>query len=97
MLPPESLDGSPVCVACLTHGGLCHFHARHILPQLAVNLGWLRMMGEMHAEQTRLQAPLAVPDVAAVEKAKRREGRKRARQKQHAGIVGATFGGLIAA
>ena len=44
-----------------------------MLPQLAVNLGWLRLMGEPRTEQTRRQN--AKPN-AAVEKAKRREARK---------------------
>ena len=97
MLPSESLDGPSICVECLRDDGLCRFHARHVLPQLAVNLGWLRLMGEAHVEQKRLQKPLPKSEAVAVERAKRREGRKRARQRQHAGIVGATFGNLVAA
>lgn len=45
-----------------------------MLPQLAVNLGWLRLMGEVLVEQTLRQAPAA--EKAAIEKAKRREVRK---------------------
>lgn len=86
MLPAESPDG-PLCVACLTHGGLCHFHARHVLPQLAENLGWLRLMGDALIEQKRLQSLLPPTDDVRAEKAKRREGRKRARQKQHTTLV----------
>lgn len=58
-----------------------------LLPKLAINLGWLRLIDEVHCEQTRLQHKAAKD--AATQKAVRREGRKRARQKQHLGFIAA--------
>lgn len=64
-----------VCADCLsTTGKLCSRCAPSVLPQLARNIGWLKLMGEAHAEQTRLQDEDA--DRAAIEKAKRRAARK---------------------
>ena len=70
MLPQDSIS---ICTACLANRGLCRWHAVSVLPQLAVNLGWLRLMGEPRTEQIRRQD--ARPS-AAIEKAKRRETRK---------------------
>lgn len=72
----ESSDESP-CPHCIAAQGLCAAHERGILPLLAVNLGWLRLIGESHVEQRRRQSPAT--EAAAIEKAKRREARKRAR------------------
>lgn len=72
------------CEKCLrAEGRLCAFHAVHVLPQLAVNLGWLRLMGEAMVEQVKRQtvAPtLTAKERYAVARVARREARKAARR-----------------
>lgn len=75
MMPDE-------CPDCYGRAGLCFACQRAILPQLRVNVAWLKLIGEALVEQKRRQS--LGDDGVAVEKAKRREGRKRARQSQHA-------------
>ena len=60
------------CPRCIRSRGLCDRHTRGILPELARNIGWLKLMGETVVEQKRLQAR----EDAATAKAKRREARK---------------------
>jgi hypothetical protein len=48
--PPLSLatagDDEPLCADCVrVAGGLCHFHEKHVLPQLA-EPWWTRLIGE---------------------------------------------------
>lgn len=75
---PRTDDES--CPYCVAARGLCDRHHAGVLPQLAVNLGWLRLMGDALIEQRTRQAPLlGRRDVAAIEKAKRRAARKHAR------------------
>ena len=62
------------CPDCLERSGLCRSCQRVILPQLAVNVGWLKLMGNAEVEQTSRQAEYE--NRAAVEKAKRRTERK---------------------
>lgn len=80
MTTPASDD----CSACLASvGRLCHRHERGVLPQLAVNVGWLRLMGEALVEQ---QARQSIPPVLtaaeryAIARVARREARKRAKR-----------------
>jgi hypothetical protein len=70
------------CAHCLTAKGLCERCHVGVLPLLAINLGWLRMMGETVIEQKRRQSK---PSMAA-EKAKRREARKLSRR-GYAGLL----------
>jgi hypothetical protein len=71
------------CPHCIEAQGLCRSCERGILPLLAVNLGWLRLMGEslveQRARQTKRQSKPRPRDAAAIAKAIRRETRKRAR------------------
>lgn len=72
------------CPRCIRDGGLCARHTRGILPELARNIGWLKLMGEAVVEQKRLQRR----EDAATAKAKRREARK-ARRRGYAGLLDA--------
>lgn len=79
-MPPVGF-AAEICAECLmTVGKLCDRCKPSILPQLAKNLGWLRLMGNAAIEQKALQDA----EDAAVEKAKRRTARKHSRR----GIVG---------
>lgn len=79
-MPPVGV-AHDVCAGCLaTTHKLCERCKPSILPQLAKNLGWLRLMGAARAEQKALQDA----EDAAVEKAKRRTARKHTRR----GIAG---------
>jgi hypothetical protein len=69
-----------VCGFCLTQQGLCERHAVSVLPQLAVNLGWLRLMGEVRVEQQKRQHPTDEQTARQVKRAERREARKFARR-----------------
>lgn len=82
MLPPVGPED--VCSHCVRESGLCEKHYRGILPELARNLGWLKLMGEAVVEQTRLQANA---EDAATKKAKRRNARKARRG--YAGLLDA--------
>ena len=62
------------CPDCLQRSGLCRSCQRLILPQLAINRGWLKLIGNAEVEQTNRQEEYA--NRAAVEKAKRRADRK---------------------
>lgn len=75
-LTDDNLD-VPECPHCLGRRGLCRSCQRQFLPQLAVNGGWLKLIGEAVAEQTARQTEQA--NKAAIEKAKRRDARKRHR------------------
>lgn len=41
------MPDEPLCLDCTERQGLCRFHERHVLPQLA-QPGWTKMIGEMH-------------------------------------------------
>lgn len=90
--PPES-----PCARCLEAQGLCAACERGILPLLAVNLGWLRLIGESLIEQRARQSkrpPKPRPhDAAAIAKAIRRDARK----KHRAGLRGLAVHVLTAA
>jgi hypothetical protein len=49
-----------LCPACVLHQGLCERHKSHVLPQLAKNIGWLKLMGEALIEQKRRQSARAL-------------------------------------
>jgi hypothetical protein len=66
---PSATD---LCADCLEQSGLCQRHVAHVCPQLAINLGWLRLLGEPHVEQRARQT---LPDVAT-ERAIRRNTRR---------------------
>jgi hypothetical protein len=53
-------DDGDLCSACVTTRGLCARHESHVLPQLARNIGWLKLMGEAIVEQTRRQTSRAL-------------------------------------
>jgi hypothetical protein len=73
-MPELSLDECPDCSG---RSGLCRSCQRRILPQLAVNLGWLRLMGEALIEQTtRQNRRLDSSHRAALAKVERRKARK---------------------
>lgn len=67
------------CTACVAAKGLCQRHVDHETPQLAVNLGWLRMMGETHIEQRRRQRKSDEAEQRQVARAQRRDARKHAK------------------
>lgn len=72
------------CPTCRERpGGLCSKEEcrRAVLPQLAKNIGWLKLMGEALVEQmTRQNAPLPTTEKTAVERIGRRNARKLARK-----------------
>lgn len=68
-------DDSEVCADCTRQSGLCSRHHVGILPLLARNVGWLKMMGEPRVEQKRRQSR----EDTATKKAKRRNARKERR------------------
>lgn len=75
-MPPVG-TAHDLCADCLaTTHKLCEACKPSILPQLAKNIGWLKLMGAAHAEQKALQDA----EDAAVEKAKRRVERKCSRR-----------------
>ena len=69
---PNLAPAPDVCLDCIASHGLCHRHHVGVLPLLAVNLEWLRLMGEARVEQTRRQRP----EDTATKRAKRRNARK---------------------
>lgn len=74
-MPPVGV-ALDVCADCLrTVGKLCDRCKPSILPQLAKNIGWLKLMGAAEVEQTALQDA----EDAAVLKARRRTERRQAR------------------
>jgi hypothetical protein len=78
----STCDPNSDCPACLTATGrLCHRHERDVLPQLAVNVGWLKLMGDPKVEQTKRQKPIPVAEKVAVERIGRRNARKQAKNK----------------
>lgn len=75
-MPEDSLE----CPDCLGRSGLCRSCQRRVLPQLAVNLGWLRLMGDALIEQkTRQNRRLDSAHRAALAKVERRQARKHRR------------------
>lgn len=78
----------PDCASCVRLGGLCGREncRRQILPQLAQNRGWLKLIDEVHVEQTKRQAPEPTEKIA-IEKIKRRNANKVARS-QRRGMYG---------
>jgi hypothetical protein len=51
---PE-VGSEDVCPSCVRAGGLCDRHHVGVLPLLARNIGWLKLMGEARTEQTKRQ------------------------------------------
>lgn len=84
MMPAVGLSDDP-CPRCVAEQGLCSRHHRGILPELARNIGWLKLMGDAVIEQQRLQE--RDEHAAAIAKAKRREARKAKRG--YAGLLAA--------
>jgi hypothetical protein len=74
--PPPDAD---VCASCVAQSGLCDRHLAHVVPQLAVNLGWLRLIGDAVVEQKRRQHIPAPDDATAIAKAQRRTARRQHR------------------
>lgn len=83
LLPLEALPNTELCPACVRADGLCGREdcRRAVLPQLAKNGGWLRLMGEAHTEQTKRQAPEPA-ERKQLERIARRNARKVARSKR---------------
>lgn len=81
-----------ICPRCIEAGGLCGREAcqRAVLPQLATNRGWLKMIGDVLTEQTERQeltrelkiGQPTTEEAAAVAKIGRRNARRVARQKR---------------
>jgi hypothetical protein len=44
-LPPTGGDDEAPCSSCTANKGLCRFHARHVLPQIALP-SWPKLIGE---------------------------------------------------
>jgi hypothetical protein len=69
----------------MASGKLCHRHERDVLPQLAVNVGWLKLMGEARTEQTKRQrGPKALPisPEGKAHQARQESARKHAKSKR---------------
>jgi hypothetical protein len=74
-------DGTEPCPQCLTAPGkLCARCERGVLPQLAVNVGWLKLMGESRTEQVsrqrKITASLPISDAQAAHLVRKRLARK---------------------
>lgn len=41
-------DPEAPCAECLSAGGFCHSCLEHLAPKLAINGGWLKMIGETY-------------------------------------------------
>ncbi len=70
-----------VCERCVTSAGkLCPSCAVTVLPQLAVNVGWLKLMGESLTEQVsrqrKITASLPISDAQAAHLVRKRLARK---------------------
>jgi hypothetical protein len=81
MLPALGL-AEDVCLDCTAQQGLCARHERDVLPQLARNIGWLKMMGEARTEQRgrqRAAAPASVSPAGAAHKLRQASARATAR------------------
>jgi hypothetical protein len=78
----------PACPRCAERpSGLCEREEcrRAVLPQLAKNIGWLKLMGEVRTEQTKRQKQknaLTPTEKAKVAAIGRRNARKQARSKR---------------
>lgn len=72
-----------VCPDCLEQHGLCGYHAQHVLPQLAINWGWLMLMGEARTEQTTRQS---TPALSISPEAQAHRERKRQAKRPKRGI-----------
>lgn len=74
------------CPKCLARpSGLCEREEcrKAVLPQLAQNVGWLKLMGNAIVEQTKRQKQTLTPaEKAAVAKIGRRNARRVARSKR---------------
>lgn len=69
------------CPHCLSAAGrLCHRCATSVLPQLAVNVGWLKLMGESRTEQVSRQRKITksptISDAQAAHLVRKRLARK---------------------
>jgi hypothetical protein len=69
---PDVGPHSDDCPRCVASSGLCDRHQVGVLPLLARNVGWLKLMGEARVEQKRRQSR----EDAATKKAKRRNARR---------------------
>ena len=74
------------CESCLASAGkLCDRCARGVLPQLAVNVGWLKLMGESLTEQVsrqrKITSALPISDAQAAHLV-----RKRLARRSHRGV-----------
>lgn len=76
----DELDPKPPCANCIRARGLCRKCAsldRSLLPQLAVNVGWLRMMGEALVEQKKRQSLKPDPKAERIRLRKERKAKAR--------------------
>ena len=87
-MSPHCLDE---CHDCREQQGLCGYHARFVLPRLAVNVGWLKLMGEALTEQKGRQTDRALS--VSPEAQAHQERKKRARRKS----IGSGLKGLLKA
>lgn len=79
--PLPSYPDGELCPACLTAvGGLCGRDdcRRQVLPQLAINGGWLKLIGDARIEQSKRQRPVPTEKVQ-LDRIARRNARKVAR------------------
>jgi hypothetical protein len=60
----------------------------HILPRLAINIGWLKLIGEASVEQTRRQSPRTAPLSVSAEQAAHQSRKRAARHAHRAGVRG---------
>lgn len=81
-----------LCVRCLEAGGYCVGCLRTVVPQLAINRGWLRLMANVKAKLN----PLAeTPPVSAAGAAARRREERKAKKAQ-ASRIGRLISGQLA-
>lgn len=88
MLP--ELDAEDVCLPCLEQEGLCQKHTRDVCPQLAKNIGWLKLMGSNHADARKVSKPASVSEQQKGWR-ERRDAARSASKKRKKGARGALF------
>ena len=90
---PSVGDAQDVCTRCLsTRGLLCDRCALAVLPQLARNIGWLKLMGEAIVEQKgrqRKDAPAPVSPEHAAHLVRKRAARRPSPRRGYRGLAAA--------
>lgn len=85
LTPARAADEEPLCPTCVAHEGLCHKHARDVLPKLAQPFKLWKLL----AKKRRVKTARALS--AEGERIRRRKERKRNRAQERL-LIGITGG-----